>query len=104
MPRAPHRQEPDFREVVADLRKRGPLTQAFGASWLEKKCFHRSASGLPLPYNTRCQRGVQLIDDMLSRHEISEFEVAKAVYAFHADLATTSERAPVTPNYEYQTR
>lgn len=103
MPRIPASTEPpSFHEIVTDLRKFGPLTQMFAESQVGTV---RTAKGDPLRGQALRTRAVGMLHERLTRGDVSEVEIARAMSSFYIDRAQAAEMAqrglaPLTHDYK----
>ena len=104
MPRVPATDAPDFQAVVRDVKRFGPLTQAYGEH-LAQKMGMRMSNTDPMPYTTRRSRGSDFLRSLVFRGEATETDVARAVWKFHLDRSQAAEMAhrglaPLTHDYK----
>lgn len=91
MPRIPaNTVPPDFHAIVADLRKFGPMTQQYAESQIGTV---RTAKGDPLRGQALRDRATALLHERLSRGEVSEVDIARAMSRFFTDKAQAAEMA-----------
>ena len=92
---------PTFEQVQADVRRRGPLTQAYGEVQARKLGLRRPA-GEQLPYSVRRSRGTDFIASSVASGRITEDDLVQAVMQFAQDRAQTASMADITPFYGYK--
>lgn len=100
MPRARSTGAPDFQEVIRDVRRLGPLTEAYGEYLVRTRGYQLPS----MAYSARRRRGTEILRELLYFGDVSENNVIQAVYEFHLNRVTTGERASITPNYEFRPR
>ena len=81
---------PDFHEIVRDLKQLGPLTQMFAESQVGTV---RTAKGDPLRGRALRLRAIGMLHERISRGDISEVDVARAMARFFTDKAQAAEMA-----------